>query len=79
MENKIEATISIIKIYNLVTDLNVSYNMDTKSFLIFDSIEKKIIRGITLNLKEFKDFLSELSNLSLWNSDYEMKFELIKN
>lgn len=78
-KNKIEAMINKIKSYNLITDLKVSYNIDNKSFIVFDKIENKLIKGLTFDLTEFHYFIDKLSELSLWNSDYEMEFKIIKN
>lgn len=77
MTNKIEGIINSIKTYNFITDLDISYNIDTKKFLIFDS-ERRLIRNATFDIKEFQDFIYELSKLSLWNSDYDMELKVNK-
>lgn len=78
-KNKIESMINTIKIYNLVTDLYVEYNMDRKFFTIKDKIENRFIQELPISLSEFQNFIKELNNLSLWDSDYEMDFRVIKN
>lgn len=75
--DKIEKIINNIKTYNMITDLDVSYNIDTKSFLVFDS-EKRLIGGAIFDINEFTEFIKKLSKLSLWNSDYEMEFKVMK-
>ena len=78
-KNKIESMINTIKIYNLVTDLYVEYNMDMKFFTIKDKIENRFIQELPVNLMEFQNFIKELNKLSLWDSNYEMDFRVIKN
>ena len=75
---KVTALINLIKIYNLVTDIGITYNMDRENFIVMDRIDKKLIRGIKLDLKEFHDFINELNKLSLWDSDYELEFKINK-
>ena len=75
--SKIENVINRIKTYHIITDLDISYNIDTSSFKIFDG-KKRMISDLTLSISEFQDFIYELSKLSLWNSDYEMELKVNK-
>ena len=75
---KVTALINLIKIYNLVTDIGITYNMDRENFIVMDRIDKKLIHEIKLDLKEFNDFINELNKLSLWDSDYELEFKINK-
>lgn len=79
-KNDIEEAIGKINSYNKITDLFVVYNMDRKVLIINDKSKEKLIKSyFDFGLTKFKKFLSELNVLSLWDSNYEMKFEIIKN
>ena len=77
MSDKILAIINHIKTYNSITDLNISYNIDTEKFLVFDS-KKRLIRSVVFSMNEFKEFLDELTELSLWKNDYEFNLKVLK-
>lgn len=78
-KNKVDEIISTIKNQNKITDLFVVYEMDRKIFQIKDKIESKIIKSFEkFDLIDLKNVLFELSKISLWNSDYEMEFKIVK-
>lgn len=76
-KNKIESIISRIKTYNMITDLNVLYNMDTKAFNIIDG-ENRLLNDLIVSINEFHYFIDKLNELSLWDSDYELDFKIMK-
>lgn len=78
-ENDLEEIVDKIKNYNRITNLLVVYNMDRKVFIINDSIEEKLIKSFfNFSLTKFKQFLSELNKMNLWDSDYEMEMKVVK-
>lgn len=76
-KNKIESVINRIKTYNMITDLDVSYNMDTKVFNIIDG-ENRLLSDLIVTINEFHYFIDKLNELSLWDSDYDMDFKVMK-
>lgn len=79
-KNDLEEIIGKIKSYSKITNLFIVYNMDRKTFIINDSIEEKLIKSFfNFGLTNFKKFLTEFNKLSLWNTNYEIKFEIVKN
>lgn len=76
-KNKIESIINRIKTYNMITDLDVLYNMDTKVFNIIDG-ENRLLNNLIVSINEFHYFIDKLNELSLWDSDYEIEFKIMK-
>ena len=76
-KNKIKSIVSRIKTYNMITDLDVRYNMDTKVFNIIDG-ENRLLNDLIVTIDEFHYFIDKLNELSLWDSDYELDFKIMK-
>lgn len=78
-KNDVEESIGKIKNYNKITDLYIVYNMNSNNLIINDKIEEKLIKTFfNFGLTKFKKFLSEFNKLSLWNTDYEIEFKIVK-
>lgn len=77
--DKIDTIIDTIKYQIKVRSLFVSYNIDTKKFSIDDINKKNILSYVGFDVNDFQEFIVELSKLSLWNSDYDFKLDVIKN
>lgn len=69
---------NMIRSFNKVTNLFIVYNVHTKIIILNDLIGERTIRSYCeISLSDFKNLLSEMGNMKLWNSDFEIDMKVI--